>query len=140
MLWINWVDIYNNLLKAGLTGKWSQKLLYLKYVFMSRIDESEKTGSYNDLCFVLFMWCMGEDFEIGNPSKSIKVPCSATIFHIKYRLLFIFCSFHPFHQKINSFNQQQLNAVCFFYLHHRELYLLEHCKLFMKGFRKIISF
>lgn len=86
------------------------------------------------------MWCTGEAFEMGNPSKSIKVPCSVNIFRIKYRLLFIFYSFHPFHQKINSFNQRQLNAVCFFYLHHREFHFLRHCKFLMKGFLKILSF
>lgn len=116
MLWKNLVDIYNILFKAGLTGKWSYKLFYL-YVFMSSVGESEKTGSYNALCFVLFMWCTGEAFEMGNPSKSIKLPCSTNIFHIKYRLLFIFYSFHPFHRKINSFNQQQLNALCFFFIY-----------------------
>ena len=70
---------------------------YLKYVFMSSIAESEKAGSSNAFCFVLFVG-QEEAFEMGNPSKSIKVPCSTNIFHTKYRLLFIVYSFHPFHQ------------------------------------------
>lgn len=58
MLWINLDDIYNNLFKAGLTRKWSYKLFYHKYVFISSIGESEKPGI---MLFVYFYLCGAQE-------------------------------------------------------------------------------
>lgn len=67
------------------------KTYYFKLCAYKQTSASgQKNAShYYALCFVLFMWCTGKAFEIGNPSNIIKVPCTTkNIFRIKCDLFF----------------------------------------------------